>query len=64
VYDGERLTVSDYLASYRLPSGFQPFFFREGSRPYRTAPEDGTPIVLSRGDSLIAGTAVYRFAPT
>ena len=63
VYDGERLAISDYLASYRLESGFQPFFWREGARPYRTVPEDGSTLLLGRGDSLIAGAAVYRFAP-
>ena len=64
LYDGERLVLSDYLDSYRLPGGtFQPVFFREGARAYRTLPEDGAAVTLSAGDQLIAGNCVYRFKP-
>ncbi len=61
-FDGEKLTVSDYLASYRTgAAGFMPFFHREGDRPWRTMPEDGSPVSLRPGDGLLAGANVYRF---
>jgi hypothetical protein len=63
-YDGERLVLSEYLATYRLPDGsFQPVFVREGGRSYRTLPEDGATVTLSPGDQLIAGNCMYRFQP-
>jgi len=61
VYDGQRLHVSEYLESYRQPTGFRPFFLREAGRPWRTVPEDGTPFSLAPGDSLMAGVTVYGF---
>ena len=64
LFDGERLVLSDYLDSYRLPGGaFQPVFFREGSQSYRTLPEDGAAVTLGAGSQIIAGNCVYRFKP-
>lgn len=61
-FDGEKLRISDYLASYR-PEGaaFRPFFHREAGKGFRTFPEDGAPIELAPGDAIIAGLAVYAF---
>jgi hypothetical protein len=60
-FDGARLRLSDYLHSYRTQTGFLPFFFREGDRPWQTLPEDGARVELTPGDGLIVGHAVYRF---
>jgi hypothetical protein len=61
-FDGKELTVSDYLASYRTgQTGFMPFFFRNGERPWVTAPEDGAAFRLGPGDGLLCGLNVYRF---
>ena len=61
-FDGTQLRVSDYLASYRTGSiGFMPFFIRQGEKPWRTAPEDGSAFTVSPGDGLLCGSSVYRF---
>lgn len=61
-FDGSQLTVSDYLGSYRTgAAGFMPFFYRSGDKPWRTAPEDGSPFTLLPGDGLMCGLNVYRF---
>lgn len=61
-FDGEQLRVSDYLTSYRTgATGFMPFFYRQGERPWRTAPEDGSPFTLAPGDGLLCGTSLHRF---
>jgi hypothetical protein len=61
-FDGQDVVVTDYLASYRTgATGFVPFFVREGDRPWRTMPEDGSPVSLRPGDGLLAGGNVYRF---
>ncbi len=61
-FDGATATVSNYLDSYRTgASGYVPFFYQQGSKPWRTMPEDGSPLALSPGDSLLAGTNVYKF---
>lgn len=63
-FDGERLMLSDYLVSYRAPGGgFRPCFYRDGAKSYRTLPEDGSAVTLAAGDTLIAGSCVYRFQP-
>jgi hypothetical protein len=59
-FDGTRLVVSDYLATYRGPEGFRPLFVSSGGGRFRTAPEDGAPFSLASGDRLIVGAAVYR----
>jgi hypothetical protein len=61
-FDGERLTLSAYLASYRTSTGFQPFLVQHGDGPFRTAPEDGSPIVLQPGDRLVLGTSMVQFS--
>ena len=33
------------------------------ARAYRTLPEDGSPVSLAAGDTVIAGNCVYRFQP-
>ena len=61
-YDGTALHLSDYLESYRRPDGtFLPVFVRRGEAPFRTAPEDGSPVTLQPGDYLLVGVAIYRF---
>lgn len=61
-FDGQTLKISDYIASYRTPvGGYRPFFHGGAGRPYRTFPEDGAPVVLQLGETLIIGLAVYRF---
>ncbi|MDG1484524.1 MAG: hypothetical protein P8R54_33365 [Myxococcota bacterium] len=61
-FDGERLTVTDYLDSYRKNDGsWRPFFVRHGEGRFQTAPEDGAPIVLSPGDLLLSGTVIRCF---
>ena len=61
-FDGEHLTVTDYLDSYRKADGsWRPFFVRHGESRFQTAPEDGTPIVLSPGDLLLSGTVIRCF---
>ena len=61
-FDGEQLRVADYLDSYRTgATGFLPFFYRQGDKPWRTAPEDGSAFSLAPGDGLLCGTSVYRF---
>ncbi len=62
-FDGHRLLLTDYITTYRLPTGFRPCFFREGTKAYRTLPEDGSQVVVSPGDTLICGSCVYRFQP-
>lgn len=63
-FDGEQLVLSDYLGSYKLAAGgFRPCFVRDGAKPYRTLPEDGAPVVLHAGDTLIAASCAYRFQP-
>ncbi len=60
LFDGRRLTISDYLDAYSFPDGsFQPFFRRCGGGRFQTAPEDGAPFELAEGDMIIAGSAVY-----
>jgi hypothetical protein len=60
--DGTKVTLSDYLGSYRTgATGFVPFFHEEAGRAWRTMPEDGSPVVLAPGDSLLAGISLYRF---
>lgn len=61
-WDGERLAVEDYLDTYRLPAGrYVPFFVREGQKPFRTVPEDGSRLLLAPGDALLAGNALFQF---
>ena len=60
-FDGKGLQLSEYLETYKKDEAFQPFFVRAGEGRFRTAPEDGSPMTLSVGDILIAGSAVYRF---
>ncbi len=61
-FDGHTARVEGYLSTYRTgATGFVPFFLREGGKPWRTMPEDGTAVELRPGDGLLAGTNVYRF---
>jgi len=58
--DGEKVIITDYLATYRKPDGsFEPFFVQYGEEPFRTAPEDGSPIELQHDDRLLIGHAMY-----
>lgn len=61
-FDGHTLTLSDYAASYRLPDGpLRPGFVRTGARPFLPLPDDGAPIALAAGDTLIIGNRLFRF---
>ena len=61
-FDGSHVSVEGYLHTYRQPDGrWQPFFVRSAGGAFRTAPEDGTPIVLAPGDELVSGRSVYVF---
>jgi hypothetical protein len=60
-FDGALLRITDYLQSYRTPTGFHPFFVREGEGPWRTVPEDGSRVELQPGDGLMVGPAIYRY---
>lgn len=58
--DGSKVTITDYVESYRKADGtFEPFFVQYGDEPFRTAPEDGSPIVLDHDDRLLIGHAMY-----
>ncbi len=59
--DGARVTLRDYLASYRIgEGGFRPFFVSKSAGRFQTAPEDGSDIELSVGDQLMVGHAIYE----
>ncbi|MCA9490908.1 MAG: hypothetical protein KC621_13360, partial [Myxococcales bacterium] len=60
LFDGERITISEYLETYRRGDAFHPFFVQRGDSRYTTAPEDGTPFDLSVGDRLVVGYCVYE----
>lgn len=61
LYKANSLQLSDYLESYRQADGsFLPFFIGRGD-VFQTAPEDGRPLQLQPGDSLLVDTALYRF---
>ena len=59
LWDGEHLTITDYLDTYALPDGFAPFFVQTGNQRFVTAPENGEPIRLAPGDRFVVGTSVY-----
>ncbi len=60
-FDGETVVIDHYLDSYRRPEGgFCSFLIQVSGQPWRTAPEDGSPIQLRAGDRLIFGTALYE----
>ena len=57
-WDGAKLTVSNYIDSYRRGDTFHPFFVANGGSRFRTAPEDGEAFTLAAGDRLVIGTTV------
>jgi hypothetical protein len=58
--DGQGVTITDYLDTYRKPDGsFAAFFVQYGDEPFRTAPEDGSAIRLEHGDRVLVGHAMY-----
>ncbi len=59
LYENDRVTVLNYLESYRRSSGFYPFFVSQNGGRFKTAPEDGAPFDLVNGDRLVIGNAVY-----
>ena len=58
-FDGERTTVTDYLATYRQDGAFRPFFVQREGKRFVTAPEDGSAFELLDGDRLVVDTSVY-----
>ncbi len=58
-FDGDTVTVSDYLAGYRQGDGFRPFFVQRGGKRFVTAPEDGVPFEVASGDRLVVDACVY-----
>jgi len=64
-FDGQVLTISEYLETYARGDGsFHPFLLGTKDGPFRTVPEDGTDFAMKPGDMLISGTAVHRFEVT
>ncbi|MCB9742542.1 MAG: hypothetical protein H6740_08085 [Alphaproteobacteria bacterium] len=62
-YADGRLTLSDYLRSYRQPDGsFLPFFIRKSDGVFRTAPEDGREVVIEPGDQVLVERSLYEFS--
>ncbi|MEO0604383.1 MAG: hypothetical protein AAF211_23310, partial [Myxococcota bacterium] len=59
LYENDRVTVSNYLESYRRSTGFYPFFVSHNGGRFKTAPEDGAPFELVNGDRMVIGNAVY-----
>ncbi len=58
-YDGSSVVVSDYIGTYQIDDGYHPFFVQKDTARYKTAPEDGSDIVLTGGDRIVVGIAVY-----
>jgi hypothetical protein len=58
-FDGEKVTVSDYLDTYRRGEGFHPFFVQRDGGRFVTAPEDGSAFEVSSGDRLVVGISVF-----
>ncbi|MCB9791964.1 MAG: hypothetical protein H6741_04485 [Alphaproteobacteria bacterium] len=59
---GGRLTLSDYLRTYRQPDGrFLPFFIRKADGVFRTVPEDGREVVIEPGDQVLVERSLYEF---
>jgi len=58
-FDGDVVTVSDYLDTYQGADGFRPFFVQRGGKRFVTAPEDGTAFELASGDRLVVDACVY-----
>ncbi len=62
LWDGETATLDDYLGSYQRSDGqFRPFFINTDGT-WRTAPEDGSPLTLKKGDQLIIEGVIYVLA--
>lgn len=58
-YDGDQATLRDYLGSYQKSDGqFRPFFVHQDGG-WGTAPEDGSPIVLSKGDQVLVDGVIF-----
>jgi len=57
--DADKVTLSNYLDTYRQGDGFRSFFVQKGGGRFETAPEDGSSITLSLGDRIVLGQAVY-----
>jgi len=54
------LVLSGYADTYARPDGtWAPFFVSVAGGPWRTAPEDASPLRLAAGDRLLAGAALY-----
>ncbi|MBO85037.1 MAG: hypothetical protein CL927_06735 [Deltaproteobacteria bacterium] len=62
LWDGTALQVSHYLESYRTGhDAYQPFFVRHPGGRFQTVPEDGRPLSLAPGATLICGMAWIDF---
>lgn len=61
-FDGEVVTLSEHLATYRRADGsFLPFFHQPEGGSFRTVPEDGSSVRIAPGDRVLVGHAVYQF---
>ena len=58
-YDRSRVTVSNYLDTYKVGAEFRPFFVQHGDQRFKTAPEDGASFDVESGDRMVIGHAVY-----
>lgn len=58
-YADNRITVSDYLASYRRGAVYRSFFVQKHGGRFKTAPEDGASFDVEPGDRLIVGHSVF-----
>lgn len=60
-FDGASVVLDHYLDSYRTEKGgYRTFLVQTAGQPWRTAPEDGSPLQLSPGDRFIFGTSMYE----
>jgi hypothetical protein len=57
----DRLTVDDYLGTYRNADGrYEPFFIARAGGGFQTAPESGEPVMLEPGDRLLCGNELHE----
>jgi hypothetical protein len=60
LFDGDSVTLSDYLTGYKSETGFHPFFIQQNDARFKTAPEDGIAVTLNAGDKFMVGASIYQ----